>query len=54
MKMREVEFAHATNDEGLMSFRLSAHRARCRMGKAAADGQMGCIMKMYRDWHLRR
>lgn len=51
--MREVEFAHATDDRGLMSFRVHLPLERARgFGKAAADGQMGCIMKMYRDWQL--
>jgi len=51
--MREVEFAHATNDQGLMSFRVNLPLDRAQeFGKAAADGQMGCIMKMYRDWQL--
>ena len=51
--MREVEFAHATDDTGLMSFRVHLPLERARdFGKAAADGQMGCIMKMYRDWQL--
>ncbi len=51
--MREVEFAHATDDNGLMSFRVSLPLSRARnINRAAADGQMGCIMKMYRDWHL--
>ncbi len=51
--MREVEFAHATNDQGLMSFRVNLPLERAQeFGKAAADGQMGCIMKMYRDWQL--
>ena len=51
--MREVEFAHATDDIGLMSFRVSLPLSRARnINRAAADGQMGCIMKMYRDWHL--
>ena len=51
--MREVEFLHATDGKGLMSFRVSLplKRARAR-GKAAADGQMGCIMKLYREWQL--
>jgi non-lysosomal glucosylceramidase len=52
--MREVEFSHATNDAGLMSFRVGlplADRAR-EWEFAAADGQMGCIMKLYRDWQL--
>ncbi len=51
--MRQVEFAHATNDQGLMSFRVNLPLERAKeFGKAAADGQMGCIMKMYRDWQL--
>ncbi len=51
--MREVEFAHATNDEGMMSFRVNLPLERAKeFGKAAADGQMGCIMKLYRDWQL--
>ncbi|MBN2308289.1 MAG: hypothetical protein JXR94_04925 [Candidatus Hydrogenedentes bacterium] len=51
--MRDVEFAHATSDTGLMSFRVNLPLERARdHGKAAADGQMGCIMKMYRDWRL--
>jgi non-lysosomal glucosylceramidase len=53
MTMREVEFAHATNEEGLMSFRVHLPLSRSQQfGKGAADGQMGCIMKMYRDWQL--
>ncbi|MHC4424789.1 MAG: GH116 family glycosyl-hydrolase [Planctomycetota bacterium] len=51
--MREVEFAHATDDKGLMSFRVHLPLERAQdFGKAAADGQMGCIMKIYRDWQL--
>jgi non-lysosomal glucosylceramidase len=51
--MREVEFAHATDEKGLMSFRVNLPLERAQgFGKAAADGQMGCIMKMYRDWQL--
>ena len=51
--MREVEFAHATNEEGMMSFRVNLPLERAQQfGKAAADGQMGCIMKVYRDWQL--
>ena len=53
MMMREVEFGQATNDEGMMSFRVNLPLDRAKeFGKAAADGQMGCIMKMYRDWQL--
>lgn len=51
--MREVEFAHATDENGLMSFRVWLPLARARnFNRAAADGQMGCVMKMYRDWQL--
>lgn len=51
--MREVEFGKATNDEGMMSFRVNLPLERAQeFGKAAADGQMGCIMKMYRDWQF--
>jgi non-lysosomal glucosylceramidase len=51
--MREIEFAHATDDQGLMSFRVDLPLDRAQeWNKAAADGQMGCIMKMYRDWQL--
>jgi len=51
--MREVEFAHATDEKGLMSFRVHLPLERAQdFGKAAADGQMGCIMKIYRDWQL--
>jgi len=51
--MREVEFAHATDESGLMSFRVHLPLERSQdFGKAAADGQMGCIMKIYRDWQL--
>ena len=51
--MREVEFGHATDDQGMMNFRVHLPLSRSRaFGKAAADGQMGCVMKVYRDWQL--
>ncbi|MHC4886431.1 MAG: GH116 family glycosyl-hydrolase, partial [Planctomycetota bacterium] len=52
--MRRVEFAHATNEStGRMSFRVKLPLTREKgEGPAAADGQMGCIMKMYREWQL--
>ncbi len=53
LAMREIEFCHAITESGLMSFRVNLPLSRARgYGKAAADGQMGCIMKMYRDWQL--
>jgi len=51
--MRETEFLHATDERGLMSFRVFLPIARAKEhGIAAADGQMGCMLKLYRDWQL--
>jgi non-lysosomal glucosylceramidase len=51
--MREIEFLYATNDTGMMCFRTNLPLSRSlEHGLAAADGQMGCIMKLYRDWQL--
>ena len=51
--MREVEFAQTTDARGLMSFRVNLPLDRAHeWGLAAADGQMGCLMKLYRDWQL--
>ena len=51
--MREVEFGQATRDDGMMAFRVHLTISRGQeFSKAAADGQMGCIMKVYRDWQL--
>jgi len=52
--LRKVEFNYATDDSGLMSFRvgLPIDKNAKGMNAAAADGQMGTIMKMYRDWQL--
>jgi len=50
---RTVEFGYATNEIGLMSFRVNLPIKNAqKLGRAAADGQMGTIMKMYRDWQL--
>ena len=51
--MREVEFAYATRKDGGMSFRVDLPLEHAQSWSlAAADGQMGCIMKLYRDWQL--
>lgn len=52
--MRETEFAYATSDDGLMSFRVGLPLAKRSKDwtVAAADGQMGCLVKLYRDWRL--
>ena len=52
--MREVEFEYATRENGHMGFRtkLPLVESSSGIGVAAADGQMGAIMKFYRDWQL--
>jgi non-lysosomal glucosylceramidase len=52
--MRETEFHYGLNDTtGLMSFRVSLPLSKqANWQVAAADGQMGSILKMYRDWQL--
>lgn len=51
--MRDVEFNYALDTTGLMSFRAALPLSKAASWKvAAADGQMGCILKMYREWQL--
>ncbi|HVY75733.1 MAG TPA: GH116 family glycosyl-hydrolase [Puia sp.] len=50
--MRAVEFGVSTDSLGLMSFRTNLPVTGPRWNHAAADGQMGTIMKMYREWQL--
>lgn len=51
--MRDVEFNYATKENGLMNFRTSLPLENAsKGGNAAADGQMGCIMKFYLDWQM--
>ena len=52
--MRDTEFGYGTSDIGLMSFRISLPLSTSaqQFNKAAADGQMGSIMKFYREWQL--
>jgi hypothetical protein len=50
---RKLEFDHATDNEGQMSFRISLPLNKAdNYKKVAADGQMGTIVKMYREWQL--
>ena len=51
--MRDVEFNYATDDDGIMCFRVGLPLTNA-MGwkKVAADGQMGCVMKLFREWKL--
>ena len=51
--LREIEFDRCTADNGLMSFRVHLPLSRAQeFGTAAADGQMGCLIKLYREWQL--
>jgi non-lysosomal glucosylceramidase len=50
---RNIEFGAAANAEGLMSFRVTLPLDEPQgFVKVAADGQMGCIIKLYREWQL--
>ncbi len=50
--MRDVEFNYATKENGAMSFRADLPLSNAATGGTAADGQMGTIMKFYREWQL--
>jgi len=50
--MRDTEFALNTDPMGRMSFRTELPAGAAQFGFVAADGQMGCIVKLYHDWRL--
>ena len=50
--MRDIEFGHSTFEDGHMNFRSTLPLDNMSRGGAAADGQMGTIMKAYREWQL--
>ncbi len=51
--MRDVEFNYASDTTGLMCFRAGLPLSKaCTNKVAAADGQMGTILKFYREWQL--
>jgi len=51
--MRDVEFNYASDSTGLMCFRAGLPLSKaCNSKDVAADGQMGTIMKFYREWQL--
>ena len=51
--MRDVEFRYALKPDGRMAFRADADLAKAADGCGpAADGQMGSVMRVYRDWIL--
>jgi non-lysosomal glucosylceramidase len=52
--MRETEFSDCTMfDDGLMGFRVGLpFKPGTSYRLAAADGQMGCLLKLHREWRL--
>ena len=54
MKFRRIEFMFATDSNGAMSSRvgLPLYEKARSFKEWAADGQMGTIIKVYRDWQL--
>ena len=49
--MRDVEYSLMTSDNGLQSFRMALPFDRLPTNNvAAADGQMGSIIRFYREW----
>ncbi|RYX85096.1 hypothetical protein EON83_07565 [bacterium] len=49
---RDIEFRHMSDERGHMSFRVAQPLAIARQAwtAAAADGQMGCLVKVFREW----
>jgi non-lysosomal glucosylceramidase len=50
--MRETSFSYAMSADGHMDFRHKLPPSSEHWGAAAADGQMGQIVKLYFDWML--
>lgn len=49
--MRHTDFTYNMRDDGSMAFRTLVPVGRAQWSfRPAADGQMGCIMKLYREW----
>ncbi len=58
-RMREIEFLTETEDDGYMTFRTFKPFGESftwqwgeQKPEAAVDGQMGCILRVYREWLL--
>ncbi|HEY4703296.1 MAG TPA: GH116 family glycosyl hydrolase, partial [Streptosporangiaceae bacterium] len=52
-QMRELEYQYATADDGGMSFRILLPLDKARdYPLTAADGQFGCVVKLFREWQL--
>ena len=52
-QMRELEYLHATAPDGAMSFRILLPLDKAQAYPlAAADGQFGSVLKLFREWRL--
>ncbi len=52
-QMRELEYLYATDGDGAMSFRIGLPLTKAQEHPlVAADGQLGCVVKLYREWRL--
>ena len=50
--LRETEFRVSQNEEGAQAFRTNLPISPPRYYAAASDGQLGGIMKVYREWRI--
>ena len=51
--MRRTDFLDNLKPDGAMAFRTLVPTGRAQWKfKPAADGQMGCVLKLYREWQL--
>jgi len=51
--MRQTEFLYETSEDGHMNFRARHYFGDQAHGmKAATDGQLGAVVRLYRDWQL--
>lgn len=51
--MRHTDFTYNMRKDGSMAFRTLVPVGRAQWNfRPAADGQMGCIMKLYREWQI--
>ncbi|HDY87844.1 MAG TPA: hypothetical protein ENH82_06970, partial [bacterium] len=53
--MRDMELQYSTHESGSIAFRTKLPLIKAcgeTPGRPAADGQMGVIMKLYREWHI--
>lgn len=50
--LREQQFGYSLEENGLMNFRQLLPDGLDHWGTAAADGQMGTLIKLYLDWRM--